>query len=113
MVTFSGSQSTNLFLLLLLVLAASCSLCKDLIVSFVQISKAYFITCLLNSPFHSLYVLPAQSSFLCLHWLVYFIHTTEERYLLHWWLYMRSRQGLQDIQQPLSIVSLKERTGLV
>ena len=75
-----------------------------------KLSLSYLCT---KCCFDFLYVFTARSSFLCLHWLVYFIHTTEERCLLHWWLYMHLHLGLQDIPHPLSIVSLKERTGLV
>lgn len=110
MVMFSGSPSTNLCLLLPMVLEPSCSLCKDYCNFFRYMNFGLFhaITKCYCLP---LCAFPAQFSFLCSHWLVYFIHTTEELYSLHLWSYMHSLLALRDILQLLSIVSLKEQTG--
>lgn len=116
MVMYLDIQSTNLCLLQPLGLAPSCSLCKELI--YLIYSEAWcslYVSsfCLQDYclVFNTSYLLPALYLFSFLPWLVYFIHTIVELCLLHWWSYMLWRLALRDIQQPLSIVSWKERTG--
>lgn len=108
MVMFSDFPSTNHCFLPPMGLEPSYSPCKDLIVAHIGDLVNY-----MSSKFtvSLLCAFPAQCSFLCLHWSVYFIHTTEELYSLLLWSYTHSHLALRDILQPLSTVSLKGQIG--
>lgn len=111
---FSGFLSSSPYLQLPLVPAPSYSLCKNLLIHlFPFIVEAFFkkVIKLSTQSFSINFSCAAQSSFLCLHWLVYSIPTTEELYLLHLWSYMLSHLELLDILPLPSIFNLKGLIG--
>lgn len=107
---FSGFQSTSFSFQQPLVLVLNYSLCKNLLIA-LSPSVDFFFHFLYYSEF--LYACAVQSSFLCLHWLVCFIHITEALYLLHWWSYMLSHlASLATLLLP-SIFNLKGLIGYI
>ena len=118
METFSGSQSTSLCQLRLLVLAPSFLPCKYeqnfpfffpdhflavFIGNLVILTLRFFFSFFVSVQYLSLYLLL----------LAFSIHTTVEHCLLPWLSYMLLHLGSQGILQPLSIASQKEQTGYV
>lgn len=117
MVMFSGFLSTSPYSRLPLVLALSYSLCKNLLMGLIHFffGALFLLQVIKLSTYYFLFVFScaAQSSYLCLHWLVYSIPTTEELYLLHWWLYMLSHLALLAILPLPSIFNLKGLIGYI
>lgn len=123
MVMFFGFQSISLCSQLPLVRVLSYSHCKNLLRLFLLSVLKFFNSCFSSFHFlyhmhqwtHSLfiYACAVQSSFLCLHWLVCFIHTTEVLYLLHWWSYMLSLLALLATLLLPSTFNLKGLIGYI